>query len=187
MRDSWENLVWDLPRLAGAGLHAQQAEVTHFAHKSLGSQPPTEATQKTPAEEEDRRPTAAIYTQIHRRELTRWPHPHRRGVSVYTSPLTLWGLGGMWVSYIQTLLHKGGKMFEGARDNKPWEPPPHTPGFLAASPAPLHSYRSYSAMIWPLAILQLPWWVSPLRTNGISWPVVELESPFFPLSVCVCT
>lgn len=56
LRAGWENLVWDLPRLAGAGLHCQQGEAAHFAHRPLESRPPPEATQRTPAGEGDRRP-----------------------------------------------------------------------------------------------------------------------------------
>lgn len=36
-RASWDDLVWDLPRLAGAGLSSQQVGAEHFTHKPVAS------------------------------------------------------------------------------------------------------------------------------------------------------
>ena len=36
-RASWDDLVWDLPRLAGAGLPSQQVGAEHFTHKPVAS------------------------------------------------------------------------------------------------------------------------------------------------------
>ena len=55
VRVGWENLVWDLPRLAGARLHGLRGAAAHFAHKPLEPGAPPEATQRTPAGEGDRR------------------------------------------------------------------------------------------------------------------------------------
>lgn len=37
VRVGWENLVWNLPRLAGARLHGLRGAAAHFAHKPLES------------------------------------------------------------------------------------------------------------------------------------------------------
>lgn len=95
----------------------------------------------------------ASYTQMHRKELRRWPHLHRRGMGAWTCSHTSFELGraGGLDMYRRcfTTEEKCSKGPEIA--NLGALPPAQS---LATS-VPLLSYLSYSATIWLWAILQV--------------------------------